>query len=80
MLSFYPLHVVMGAPYLILLSLSLYLWFSRSKKICPPGPKGYPVIGNLLDFPGLIDLVSRVQTWRKVSSCLNYDHCTSNHM
>ena len=75
--SFYLLHV-MGTPYLILVLLGLYLWFSR-RRLYPPG---YPIIGNLLDFhfPGATDSVTRVQTWRKVGSCLNHDHCTSYHM
>jgi len=63
-----PRSMYAHAPYLILISICLYLWFSRTKHVYPPGPKGYPVIGNFFDFPSVEDLVTRVQTWRKVSS------------
>ncbi len=38
---------------IVLAAISLIVHFSRRKQPAPypPGPKGYPIIGNLLDMP-----------------------------
>lgn len=40
---------------------SAYLFYNRSKNSrlpLPPGPKGYPIIGNLLDLPNGSDWIT----------------------
>lgn len=45
----------------------LAFWQTRPRKYhYAPGPKAYPVIGNLLDFPAISDMVTRVQRWKEV--------------
>ncbi|KAJ7286437.1 cytochrome P450 [Mycena rebaudengoi] len=43
---FTPQNIALGA----LISVGLSFWFSRSSPK-PPGPRGWPIIGNLLDVP-----------------------------
>lgn len=51
------LDVINGHPYLSLSSVVLgcaalvRLTRARSRHYLPPGPKGYPMVGNLLDLP-----------------------------
>ncbi|RDB24293.1 hypothetical protein Hypma_008795 [Hypsizygus marmoreus] len=48
------------------LGLALFVWFARWRTVKrPPGPKPYPLVGNLFDFPAVADMVSRVQAWKQ---------------
>ncbi|KAJ7600300.1 cytochrome P450 [Mycena floridula] len=45
----------------------LLLWLvstrSRTRNPLPPGPRGYPIIGNLFDFPSSTDWTTAVTHW-----------------
>lgn len=70
----------------VFFALPAWYWLrNRFKSVppCPPGPKGYPLIGNLMDFPadaplweGLADMASehgRVLPFVRLSG-QNVDH------
>jgi len=40
---------VIGATVAIILAIRI--WAKKNTAHCPPGPKGYPIIGNLFDIP-----------------------------
>lgn len=52
---------------LLLIGIVLFFCSIGSKRHhYPSGPKAYPLIGNLLDFPAISDMVNRAQKWKKV--------------
>ncbi|KAF9029141.1 cytochrome P450 [Hymenopellis radicata] len=36
---------------------------TRTRNVLPPGPKGYPIIGNLLDIPSAAEWIMTMQMW-----------------
>jgi hypothetical protein len=65
-----------GVVVLILALITLYRTSKRDRLSLPPGPKGWPLIGNLFDIPQS-DLVKTHAEWaRKYGAWLRiYNHC-----
>ena len=50
---------------LALISVGIIAWsLQKSRKNYPPGPKGYPLIGNLLDMPTTKEHITFAE-WKK---------------
>lgn len=52
---------------LFLIGTAFVFWRTGSRQHrYPPGPRAYPLVGNLFDFPAISDMVLRAQKWKEV--------------
>ena len=61
---------------LILVLIPLYCASKRDRLLLPPGPKGWPLIGNLLDIPRSNFVKTHAEWARKYGAWSRiYNHC-----
>lgn len=69
----------------IALAATAMLWIFRHHRSAhspPPGPRGYPIIGNLLDLPPLSQNCVTFAKWGEIygTSQLSYHSCSSTEI
>lgn len=45
-------------------------WTKNRSRVLPPGPKGWPIIGNVLDMPATFEWITFHQWAKQFSKCL----------